>query len=265
MERSQKYYLSLFILMVYANLLSQVNCNTIEGEDCKKSCEISNEAGHFQGFYDSQKLFDQAIALCPENDAAYAEKAVPFLKRGEFISWKKLIDKAVELNPKMHLGYRGWCKYQFLRDYEGALKDFDDLEKFYPNNIGRSVNGDYDLYIAKAFCLDALGKTDKAISTIEKAINRTNYFTGNYDYFQLGVLYFQQNKFDKALENFEKQSKVLDFAENIFYKAKVSKIRNKDYLELKNLALKTYDEGKFMKDPYTHHYNKVYRKQIAEL
>jgi hypothetical protein len=31
------------------------------------------------------------------------------------------------------------------------------------------------------------------------------------------------------------------------------------------LALKTYDEGKTMKDVYTHHFNKVYRKQIEEL
>ena len=71
--------------------------------------------------------------------------------------------------------------------------------------------------------------------------------------------------FLKNLENFEKQSKIYDFAENIFYKAKVSKIRNKDYLDLKNLALKTYDEGKLMKDVYTHHFNKVYKKQMQDL
>ena len=77
--------------------------------------------------------------------------------------------------------------------------------------------------------------------------------------------YLELKNHDKALENFEKQSKVYDFAENIYFKTKVSKIRNKDYLDLKNLALKTYDEGKTMKDAYTHHFNKIYRKQIAEL
>ena len=70
---------------------------------------------------------------------------------------------------------------------------------------------------------------------------------------------------NKALENFEKQSKVYDFAENIYFKSKISKIRNKDYLDLKSLALNSYDEGKTLKDGYTHHFNKVYRKQIAEL
>lgn len=62
------------------------------------------------------------------------------------------------------------------------------------------------------------------------------------------VTHFETGKYDKALENFEKQSKVYDFAENIYFKSKVSKIRNKDYLDLKSLALKSYDEGKTMKD-----------------
>ncbi|WP_126358653.1 hypothetical protein [Chryseobacterium gleum] len=60
----------------------------------------------------------------------------------------------------------------------------------------------------------------------------------------------------------KKQSKEYDFAENIYFKSKVSKIRNKDYLDLKKLALRTYDEGKTMKEVYTHHFNKIYRQQI---
>jgi tetratricopeptide (TPR) repeat protein len=96
-------------------------------------------------------------------------------------------------------------------------------------------------------------------------LSNKNHSTGFYDYYQLGVTYFELKNYDKALENFEKQSKIYDFAENIFYKAKVSKIRNKDYLDLKNLALKTYDEGKLMKDVYTHHFNKVYKKQMQDL
>ena len=78
-------------------------------------------------------------------------------------------------------------------------------------------------------------------------------------------LYFELKNHDKALENFEKQSRVYDFAENIYFKSKVSKIRNKDYLDLKNLALKSYDEGKIMLEGYTHHFNKIYRRKIAEL
>jgi tetratricopeptide (TPR) repeat protein len=90
-------------------------------------------------------------------------------------------------------------------------------------------------------------------------------YVGLYDYYQLGVTYFELKNYKKALENFEKQSNKIDFAENIYYKSKIAKISKKKYLDLKTLALKTYDEGKYMKDPYTHHFNKVYKIQIEEL
>ncbi|UFH30373.1 hypothetical protein LNP04_10300 [Chryseobacterium sp. C-71] len=266
MEKFQKYYLSLLILVVYSNLQSQVNCNVMQSDDCKKACELYNYWGEYQGFRESQEGFDKAIALCSNFSNAYMEKAVPYLKNGDFVTWRVLIDKAVELDPKMHLGYRGWCKYQFLRDYKGAIADIEALEKIYPTGyLGYSANGDYELHVAKAICYSALGQKEKAISIIENQLAKKEHNVGLFDYYQLGVTYFELSKYDKALENFEKQSKQYDFAENIYFKSKVAKIRNKDYLDLKKMALKSYDEGKSMKDGYTHHFNKVYRAEIEEL
>ncbi len=265
MEKFQKYCLSLLILVVYSNLQAQINCNAIEGEDCKKACEIYNDSG-YQGSRESQENFDKAIALCPSFSDAFMEKSVPYLKRGDFVTWKTLIDQAVDINPKSQLGYRGWCKFQFLRDYKGAIADLEALEKIYPTGyLGYSANGDYELHTTKAMCYSALGQKEKAVSIFESQLAKTDHNLGVYDHYQLGVTYFELGKYDKALENFEKQSKHNDFAENIYFKSKVAKIRNKDYLDLKELALKSYDEGKNMRDVYTHHFNKVYRKQIEEL
>jgi tetratricopeptide (TPR) repeat protein len=265
MEKFQRYYLSFLLLIVYTNTIAQVNCNAIEGEDCKKACELYNQASDLQGFRASQEGFDRAIELCPDFSNAYMEKAVPYLKNGDFATWKILIDKAVALDPKRHLGYRGWCKFQFLRDYKGAVLDLEELTKYDPEDLGRSQNGDYNLDVVKAMSYSALGQKEKASGIIERLLTTRGYVKGMFDHYQLGVTYFEQGKYDKALENFEKQSKEYDFAENIYFKSKVSKIRNKDYLDLKMLALKTYDAGKTMKDGYTHHFNKVYRKQIEEL
>jgi tetratricopeptide (TPR) repeat protein len=265
MEKFPKYFLSIFILVICTNLQAQVNCNAIEGENCKKACGIFNNDSGPQGSQQSQENYDKAIALCPNFSHAYMEKSISYLKQGDFVTWKNLIDKAVEIDPANQLGYRGWCRFQFLRDYEGALEDFTQLEKYRPGNLGYSQNGDYNLYVAKAICYSALNQKEKAIQVLENLFKTKNYNVGLYDYYQLGVTYFELNKYDKALENFEKQRKVYDFAENIYFKSKVSKIRNKDYLDLKNIALKSYDEGKTMKDAYTHHFNKIYRKQIAEL
>lgn len=265
MEKFQRYYLSFLLLIVYTNTIAQVNCNAIEGEDCKKACELYNTASDLQGSQASQEGFDRAIELCPDFSNAYMEKAVPYLKNGDFATWKILIDKAVALDPKRHLGYRGWCKFQFLRDYKGAVLDLEELKKYYPEDLGRSLNGDYNLDVVKAMSYSALGQKEKAVGIIERLLAARGYVKGMFDHYQLGVTYFELGRYDKALENFEKQSKEYDFAENIYFKSKVSKIRNKDYLDLKMLALKTYDEGKTMKDVYTHHFNKIYRKQIDEL
>ncbi|MDQ0066991.1 tetratricopeptide repeat protein [Chryseobacterium lathyri] len=265
MEKFQRYYLSFLLLIVYTNTIAQVNCNAVEGEDCKKACELYNWASDRQGSRQSQEAFDKAIGLCPDFSNSYMEKAVPYLKNGDFVTWKILIDKAVDANPKMHLGYRGWCKFQFLRDYKGAIRDLEELKKYYPDDLGRSLNGDYHLEVVKAMSYSALGQKEKAAGIIEKVLASKGYFKGMYDHYQLGVTYFELGRYDKALENFEKQSKENNFAENIYFKSKVSKIRNKDYLDLKKLALMNYDEGKTMKDVYTHHFNKIYRKQIEEL
>ncbi|REC48183.1 tetratricopeptide repeat protein [Chryseobacterium pennipullorum] len=265
MEKFQRYYLSFLLLIVYTNTIAQVNCNAVEGEDCKKACELYNWASDLQGSRESQEGFDKAIELCPGFSNAYMEKAVPYLKNGDFVTWKTLIDKAVAADPRMHLGYRGWCKFEFLRDYKGSILDLEELRKYYPEDLGRSLNGDYHLDVVRAMSYSALGQKEKATKIIETLLVTRGYVKGLYDHYQLGVTYFELGKYDKALENFEKQSKEYDFADNIYFKSKVSKIRNKDYLDLKMLALKTYDEGKHMKDVYTHHFNKVYRKQMEKL
>lgn len=166
----------------------------------------------------------------------------------------------------MHLPYRAWCKFQFLRDYKGAIADFDQMQKLgLTLNAFTSQNGHYNLEVVRGICYSAIGQKQKAISIIENQLSDKDHILGLFDNYQLGVTYYELNKYDKALENFEKQSTIFDFAENIYFKAKVSKIRNKDYLDLKKKALKSYDEGKTMKDLYTHHFNKVYKTQIAEL
>ena len=50
MEKFQKYYLSVLLVILYSSHLSaQVNCTAVEGENCKKACEIFNYWGEFQG------------------------------------------------------------------------------------------------------------------------------------------------------------------------------------------------------------------------
>lgn len=265
MEKFQRYYLSFLLLIVYTNTIAQVNCNAVEGENCKKACGLYNWASDLQDFAASQEGSANALELCPDFSHGYMEKAIPFLKKGDFVTWKILIDKAVALDPGMHPGYRGWTKFQFLSGYRSAIQDLGGLKKYEPGDLRRFQNGDYNRDVARAMSYSASGQKEKAAGIIERLLAARGYAKGMFDHYQPGVTYFELGRHDKALENFEKQSKGYDFAENIYFKSKVSKIRNKDYLDLNMLALQTYDEGKTMKDVCTHQFNKVYRQQVEVL
>ncbi|KPE51463.1 hypothetical protein [Chryseobacterium indologenes] len=267
MEKFQRYYLSFLLLIVYTNTIAQVSCNAVEGEDCKKACELYSWDSDIQVSRASLEGVDKAVELYPDFSHTYKEKSVPYLKNGDFVTWRILINQAVALDPKRNLGYRGWYRIEFLTDYNEAIQDPEELKKYDYDDLGRSKNSNYNLNIVRALSYRESDQKekDKTFGNIGNLSPSKNYFKGLYGHYQLGVTYFELGRYDQALTNFEKQSKAYEFAENIYFKSKVSKIRNKDYLDLKVLALNTYDEGKIIKDAYTHHFNKVYRTQTEVL
>ena len=250
---------------------SQRNCSVYkwEGDTCRyKACNyLENAPKYFQLRKEFHKVYDRALEICPNYSDAYRAKSVAYLKTGDFISWKKLMDKAVEINPIEHLGYRGWAKFQFFRDYKGAISDFEYLDSISDNDIGYSQNGTYHLNIAKALCYKMLDKKDIAISIIQKQIENDPFSIGIYDYLHLGVLYLENNKYEEALLTFKKQEQEYSCAENAYYSALVYKAI-KDSINHKKSLLKSKDlylKGRKMYDSYTHPVDKVYLKDIENL
>ena len=262
----------LLLLIPFSGTYAQPNCEAfkylgdmVKYEACKKAMEIK---GHYQFSKEYQTILDEAIKIDPTFDYPYWAKSVAYLKSGDFQTWKKLIDKAVELNPKQHLGYRGWCRYQFFRDYEGAIRDIEELDSLVSYDIGQSQNGTYHLNIAKGLCYKAIGEKEKAISIIEDQIklNEAEDFIGANDYLHLGVLYLETNNFEKALAAFEKQSKYNELAENQYYSALAYKALKKpdEYKTGLKKAKELYLEGNNLTDPYSSPMDKIYLKDIEE-
>lgn len=255
----------LFFFPVY--LFAQPNCkaylytgDTLQYLACLEA-EKANQYYQFQREF--QETLDNSIRICPYFAYGYRAKATAYLKSGDFLTWKKLIDKAVECDSVENLGYRGWCRYQYFRDYKGAIADFETLENLV-DEVGYSANGDYHLNIAKGICYSALGQKEKAIRIFNDQLNRKDYFPGLYDYYQLGVTYYELEDYDKALSAFEKQSEINNFANNAYYKCKVYKTvgNHAEYLKQKEIALQLAAENRKMFDEYTHHYNSVYLETI---
>lgn len=267
----KKLYL-LLLLIPFSGTYAQPNCEAykylgdmVKYEACKKAMEIK---GHYQFSKEYQTILDEAIKIDPTFDYPYWAKSVAYLISGDFVTWKKLIDKAVALNPKERLGYRGWCRYQFFRDYEGAIRDIEKLDSLVTYDIGQSQNGTYHLNIAKGLCYKAIGEKEKAINIIEEQIklNEAEDFIGAYDYLHLGVLYLETNDPEKALAAFENQTEHNEVAENQYYSAlayKALENRN-EYKTSLERAKKLYLDGNKLSDPYSSPMDKIYLKNIED-
>lgn len=258
----------LFVLFPFL-AFSQPNCNAylIQGDSLQyKACILAEKADQYSQFErEFEEVFDEALKIAPNFAYAYREKSTAYLKSGDFLTWKKLIDKAVELDYVQNLPYRAWCRYQFFRDYKGAISDIEKLNSLVTYDIGYGINGDYHLNIMRGICYSALGEKKKAIKLFQTQLKKEGYSAGLYDYYQLGVTLYEIKDYKNALKSFERQSERNDITENAYYIAKINKIlkNEKEYIKNKDAALKLYAQNKKLFDPYTQHFNAVYYETIV--
>lgn len=260
----QFFSISLLILVEFA--VAQPNCQAFlsEGDTLKyKACEVAKaRLNHYQFSRYYQEALDKALAIDSTFAFAYRAKSTAYLKSGDFITWMQLMNQAVKYDPLGQLDYRGWCRYQFFRDYRGAIADIELLDSLVDYDIGYSVNGDYHLQIARALCYKALGKIHQAIDIIEANLDED--FPGPYDYLHLGVMYLETDQMNKAIATFEKQQEINDLAENHYYLALVYQqagIQAKFDQHMMQ-AKEKYLEGYKLFDPYVEVMDQIYLEDI---
>jgi tetratricopeptide (TPR) repeat protein len=263
--------LTILLFGLSTGVVAQVNCNVYKynnDEPCYKACIEYNKGEEMaQGSRQSQLQFDMAIKLCPNFDHAWMEKSVPYLKNGDFVNWKKIIDEAVRLNPIGHLGYRGWCRFQFLRDYHGAIRDIERLDSMRSYDIGYSVNGDYHLQVALALCYKMVGQKTKAIDVIERQLAISDYSVLAFDYLHLGVLKHEIGDIDGAIESLQKEIEMNDYLAETYYYLSLcyqQKGDKKTSLVWMEKAKEFYQKKYRRQDPYTHPIDKIFLSDIEE-
>lgn len=124
-----------------------------------------------QGSTQSQHCFDLSIEADSTFSYAYFEKSVPYNKRGDYAEGFQLLNRAVKLNPKMHLGYRGWLRLVKVKDYQGCIEDLNQLSKIKSKNTlnawGQNIN-----YLMGLSYL-GLQEPEKSIEYFDIAIEET--------------------------------------------------------------------------------------------
>lgn len=263
-------YSYLFLVFYLSNAFAQPNCEAYKLHGDTTKCKACNKAMEISGLYQFSKeyqlILDESLLIDSTFSYAYWAKSIAYLKSGDFVKWKELIDKAVFFDPKGQLGYRGWCRFQFFGDYLGAIQDIEKLDSLVDFDIGFSQNGNYHLNIAKGLCYKSLGMKEKAIEIIEAQIliNEQKDQLGQYDYLHLGVLYFEVHRYEDALVAFNKQSDNYKLAESLYYSALTFKalenyIKHKECIEK---AKELYNNGEKMIDKYSTPIDKVFLVDI---
>lgn len=225
-------------------------------------------AESLQGTYLSQFMFKNLIKQYPNFSDAYREKSVAYNKRGLYSEGFKLLDKAVNLNPKEHLGYRGWMKLYKLKDYRGAINDFERLDALTPDYVD-TAQGEYISYLT-AISYQGLGEYQKSkeyYGKYFKTADSTTLSINSIVYVNYGTLLEKLGLYEEALDQLNKplNTKGFKFSEAYFHKAEVfEKLSKKDsaryyYKE----ALHQYDNSSKLKDIYNEVFNELYRQDIV--
>ncbi len=229
--------------------------------DKEKRFEI---AENNQGTYFSDCMFNILNIQFPEFSKAYRERSVAYNKRGKYEEGFFYLNKAVSIDPVENLGYRGWIKYEYLRDYEGAINDFKRLDSLTPNfvdypwgvNIYQMLGNSYAA--KKDYKLALLEYEKYLISTNEKD------YTGDFFIFY-GKSLENNNNLQEALKSYSRAI-VIDSlrADHHYYKATIL-FKLKKFSEAKiyiKNAQNLYEKNYTYKDKYNDLYMQINKNQI---
>ena len=268
-----KRLLTIIMVLSYTfTIQAQPNCNvylskgdTAQYNACKILTENQNKYYQFSKAF--HHLVDSAILICPYFAYAYREKAAPYVKSGNFITWKKYIDLAVKYDSLSYLPVRASLRYKFFADYQGTIQDIELFEKISKSNIGYTSNGTYHLSMIKALCYKQLGDPKKGIDIIEQSIQQKDYTVGLYDYLHLGVMYLKTDNYSKAITTLNQQLTQYEFAEVQYYLAlSYKKVGNEAaYSQAKQAAIQLYKENKRMFDQYHFMIDQISEKDINKI
>jgi len=259
-----------FFTLLSFQAFGQPNCNVFKynGDSLQyQACKMAERFGQLYQFEGkAMAILDSAIAVCPYFAYAHYEKAVVYLKAGNFLLWDKYINNAVRLAPIDYLGNRASCRGKFFGDYAGAIDDINLLDSLTNYDIGYVHDAAYHLHSYRALCHKALGQYDKAIEVFESQVNSNKFEVGLFDYIHLGVCYLETSNIPKAIDAFKKQIEYNEMAEARFYLGKCYQRLNQEdasQLEL-NKAKQLFLSDQKMNDGFHTMEDEIFLEQILE-
>ncbi|MBL0766097.1 tetratricopeptide repeat protein [Marivirga atlantica] len=173
-----------YLLLILISLIV-LSCSSSKKEEIK---DYEHLRYFPQGSTEKQEYYKLHLAENPSDDHAWKQRSIAFNKRGDIDTGMAYLQKAVDLNPEGHIGYRGYVKLYMMHDYDDALEDFKTLLKISSDQNPVAWGENLHKLIGLTFLLE--GNYDSALTYLERGIKLTTAEFGA-DYVETNAFLYQ--------------------------------------------------------------------------
>lgn len=156
----------------------------------------------FSGFSErGNALMDSAFLV--SNDPKYLEsKANTNIYHGQYHEAMKSLNLAIDkYNYSEAIGYKAWINFIYLKEYEAAIKGFNEYEALSP---GASFTFAMSTNLLIGMTYKQMGKYQEATDQLTKYIDSTNPdIVDVYAYLYRGLAWFGKGETEKALSDYK--------------------------------------------------------------
>ncbi|MBA3827535.1 MAG: hypothetical protein H0X33_01220 [Taibaiella sp.] len=227
---------------------------------------LNYNSAEWQSAADSALMIDSTVGFI------WQLRSMPYFKDGDYGSGMQYLPKAAQYNPVSSLPYMAFMKCIFMKDYEGAIRDFQESkQKGY--GIGL-MDHSYDFFLG--ICYMELDSLNLAQQYLQASIAATVKHPGENwvhynEWFYMGMLWYKKHQYPLAIPYFEMSLKQYDgYPPALFYKAqalaqKGNKTEALQLLEQAKVNIakgihSTEDNDFYVNYPYT-----IYAGDVEEL
>lgn len=217
-------------------------------------------------YYKSNTFIKNVESFKSTNSNDYYHYSIGFNKAGNFTTGFKYLNKAVELEPDLHLGYRGWIHLRKLRNYNKALEDFNRLDSLTPNFIDAPWNEDIDFLRGECYFGKKEYKT--AISYFNQSVKnqKSDDWADVQTFVYLGICEYNLENYEQAILEFKRALKQSKFTCEAHYWLAKTYLKLNNFKEANYYILKAEEHIAYKRDDiYNEFLNEIYLSEIIDL
>lgn len=203
--------------------LERIKINSTDSLRIIEYWKKANYSGLYSGT--RQKYLDSALLIKPDSAYFWQQKAMPLYKSRKYSVGKPFLAEAAKHNPKAYLEYSGFMKCIFSKEYEESIGELLEVKKRY--GASYVMDHTHDFYIGLDYLqLNQYDKANEHLLLSQKQQfkdfpNDSPEEACHYlDWFYLGIVAYELENFELAIERFTMSLKVYEnFGDAMYFKA----------------------------------------------